>query len=223
MGTLERRYENGDDVTRRLHDTVLLLRGEPVHLLYPLSETGLNIGVHSLLTGEFITSINANDSDICLEPPQLGYYNTKGNATYLSRIPRRRFRQGLSADSLTYFFENNPEHGWGSGWGTEHFDAIIDMFKNKYPPLGDVTSIFNKAKNTKNISFAFSRSFCLARSDEIVKIKHQTNTIGIYVPEERTAYLSGLSYSLYKDKLFNPSVWSLKEHGITKSSGSDDI
>lgn len=223
MGSLVHRYDSGDDVNRRLHDTVLLLKGEPVHLLYPNNAMGLEIGVHNLLTGEFITSIDANDSDICLEPPQLGYYNLKGSSVYLARIPRRRFKQGLSADSLSFFHEGHPESGWGNGWGTEHFDAIKDLFKGKYPTLEEVIGIFNKTKSNKNLAFAFSRSFCLARVDEVIKIKHQTNTIGLYIPEERTAYLPELSFSLYKDKLYNPNVWSLKQNGIKELITSDDI
>lgn len=106
MGTLK--FDSWDDVRLRLNRTICMYRGRPYLVanegieppskdiyLYPLDYRERDVEPHQVRI-----RINHEDPEFECRSPELGYLYWNGDATYVTRIPDRRQRQGITADVL---------------------------------------------------------------------------------------------------------------------------
>jgi hypothetical protein len=137
---------------QRLNNTIVRLGKKVVHLT---SIGGWEYRALNLYTRKSET-IQLNQADLNLNPIPLGYVNYKGNAYYLSRKPVRKWKQGLSLDSVHIREEKNK--GFISKSDIMHSRSLVDCVNNKYPSLSQA---FHAVYSGAVTSSAFGRTFSL--------------------------------------------------------------
>lgn len=154
---------NDRDLSQRLDHTICRYRGLPYYvrhdgddllLLYDLEQT----------RGNPVHRIHSSDTDFDISTVPLGYFQvTPDTVIRVTRLPHRRFKQAIDADSIRYEFLPKTNH-------TERFSMFCagfkDMIIDNYPnPL----KVLERFKNTRFISgtgpeVAISRDIALQYS-----------------------------------------------------------
>lgn len=104
MGTMK--YDTWEDVRLRLNRTICLYRGHPYYVYNEgIDPPSRDVFLRELGENQFINRkkdmrVPHDDPDFDPRSPELGYCFFNGEALYLSRVPDRRQRQGLSVESL---------------------------------------------------------------------------------------------------------------------------
>jgi hypothetical protein len=90
----------GNDLGMRLSKTLIRFKGQPFYVDNIGHDRKYLLNGMFTMTGK-VASIELPCKDIDLRPVPLGYANFNGTAVYLSRIPVRRYKQGLSHENIS--------------------------------------------------------------------------------------------------------------------------
>ena len=110
-------------------------------------------------------------SSLDLEPIKLGYLNNTYTAHYLTRLPARRWRQGLTSQSC-YEILNGVFRSCGS---LLHTMGFCNSAQNIYPSFIDCWETLQQ-KEVKSI--AFNKHFALLGSFSGVNLLHKGGVVG---------------------------------------------
>lgn len=142
--------------SRIAHTILCLDSGEPVY-------------IHDVDLGNGLCSVNSiakEDDEIKLvsldkincKPPRLGFVNTRGVATYVSRMPLRRdWKQGLRRENMSSSTVPIREVKWSD---------LANCILNKYPKLDKAYESISKQGSPLK-SIAFHRHWALTKFMDI--------------------------------------------------------
>lgn len=171
--SMSRIYSNDDYANQRLRNCVVMRNGEPFFIETalmdgqvrgtPLTGKGLDECVMERVPFSF-------DEGFSLQTVPLGFMNTRGDARYLSRVPQRRWRQGLVADSVQ-----------GGAMSTRAFftKSFYNMVSGEYPSVGEC---IDRVASGEVRSRAFNRKFAVSyrRGErDIFSLVYKRTVIGI--------------------------------------------
>lgn len=164
------RYDNTDDISRRLTKTLVRFRGKPVYIkgvagnlhvrAYNPLEKGLDFYVHS------------SDVDLDISSPPLGYTNHDNHSWYLTRRPSRQQIQGIQIQHCMVY----PAEKYIQGRGYNDLGDVSRTILGEYPS-------FEKALERSIVgSQAWSRhlAFVSTKDPGLRIIKHLWDDIGVY-------------------------------------------
>lgn len=144
-------WSYGDDyeyANSRVSDTIITHNGKPFYV-YEIRADLNAYGYYLNQTPD--DSILVQCQEIDLTPVRLGYANAD-QVVYVSRIPARRYKQGLRRDCV-----NKVKMG-GAGYGHNLSDiTLFELIMGVYPPFKDV--LF-KAR-TQGVGGAWARSWAM--------------------------------------------------------------
>ena len=145
-------YELARDASLYLVDSIIRYNSEPVFV----RGVGGNFEVvaNNLAKGGLV-KFNLNSELVDLTPIPLGYLNTRGRAFYVSRKPKRSWRQGLSSSNL-----RNPRH-----WELVLSKRLANLINGDYPPFLEVLVKFKDGGEVEEM--AFSRRFAISREGSL--------------------------------------------------------
>lgn len=201
----EQRYDIGEDVHRRLDGSIVRYKSRPVHLSW---RDGMQLIAVDLLTNEQIR-VDANDVDLDISSPPIGYVNDKKYAWYFSRVPMRMQKQGLIPRHCVYLREDGSAEAVFQPMGhwNVHTSAIARCILNEYPELGRAVQ---NIVDGKVISMAFTRRFSLeSLKDGVLYLNNRGNHIGYYMVEDK-------SFVLPSEENYNNYANILRSHGEIK-------
>lgn len=224
----EPRYRNGEDAANRLHRSILRYKTVPVMLTHV---EGMSFRVHfldkedeKLLADDVAKSkasglpylvVDGNDKDLDVESPPTGYVNIwdKKIATvaFLSRIPVRRYSQGLTVGNTSMINEHTRHElitGRGD-WPCKH-KALADMIRNDYP---SISKCLEALQDEDTEGLAFTRSLAAVRlqtNPEVLGLHWKSNRVGFFKSDVDEPTVSILpdwsSYNILKSSLMNAGV-----------------
>lgn len=142
----------------------------------------LRMNVHEPIK-DIVYLVNANSVNLDIASPQLGFLNAEGTAYYVTRIPKRRGKQGLdSHNTLLYPLTEYPD---------QHnlFDFNSKLIANCIN--GTYTHTVNDfLRRRDSVSLGFSRDIALMRlRTGLIKVYYKTKFIGILKEDNRTVSL----------------------------------
>lgn len=139
------RYKDSHDVQQQLHNTLVELDGDLVHLTY---SEGYTYSVRKVIRKDGTARWSRNqamrnikEAELNLEPVPLGYVNNRSNAYYIRRKPLRKWKQGLYADYLEVTGQGKIDpyrRAVHKQVGVAHLfadDSFIDMYDDRYPTM----------------------------------------------------------------------------------------
>jgi hypothetical protein len=175
----EIKYLNEEDVRRRLDRTIVRYKDKVVLCVLI---GGTVVRLKNCSNGRVVIDTDANDPDIDIGSPPLGYvFGGDNGAFYVSRLPVRKYQQGISTANVKIEKDDNPIQNM-------HLLIPQDMFQGftlkqlTNTILGEYPSYKDALKNIRAGSPAipFSRRYCISRqSADTILLRHRTNTIGV--------------------------------------------
>lgn len=146
------------DANARLGGTLVLYKGEPVHVYEVVGNSAKDFAAVIVpLTNNAKDQVVPLDKDLFdFRPVPLGYCNYLADAIYLSRIPRRQWKQGLHVGIL-----EATVNGKRYGKFNTATICLADTVRGKYPSLSDA---FNTCEKDRMNSCAFSRLFSINKN-----------------------------------------------------------
>lgn len=105
-----------------------------------------------------------------IEPVPLGYVNLKNEAVFISRIPRRRWKQGLNREVVSAIV---PDMFLKSR-------ALGNCILNRYPPLEQVILL---VKTHQVISCSFNREWAIGSGVLAPNLMFRGKAVGIWTEE----------------------------------------
>lgn len=163
----EVRFATAADVRMRLHDTFLRYKNNHYYALHPGPEDRtINLILNDIVTKKPVITIDANDPELDVTSPPLGYvqYPKWNDCVFISRIPFRRQKQGVSHDSVSVYSVWDMRERMHSR-DYFHTEFFLSNLSGVFPTYGGVLASINKSKETK-IARAFDRSFCILHNKE---------------------------------------------------------
>jgi len=145
------RYDEPNDAHQQLdHSVVMTKHGHAVYLRYA---GAWDWSLHNLATGE-VEIVDLRKAGINFAPLELGYVNHRHGLSYITRDPRRMWKQGLSYEHIK------------SLRGEIHEDMLKcsemnDTLTNVFPSLEDT---YRKVVDDA-VSVAFHRDFAFNTKD----------------------------------------------------------
>lgn len=204
------RYDRDEDVQARLSGTIVRYQGNPIFIDAVNVRNPLHVLAHDCIT-KVKFDIHSSDVELDISSPPLGYVNTEDNCTYLTRVPARRFKQGVDAGAVDYFWpmealkavtkgkENDDRddegirlrlggrRAGGGGWRVQEHH-LAKTILNDYPIFDRDLEHYLKHKGTQ--ARAISRKVALAYvNQKMCAIFHTNNHIGFWFYENHEAYL----------------------------------
>lgn len=150
-------YDTEHDAQLRLGDSVIRYRDRLVRVT---EVSGVNrlghptVNLTRLEDGHIHTNVDVFDEALNYTPIPLGYVNCYGHALYLSRMPQRRWRQGLTAESLAVTPRINRVVNTNELLRSRILQWVVD---NTYPTIkGALETIDNLQARTVAISRQFA-------------------------------------------------------------------
>jgi hypothetical protein len=170
-------YYQQSDAKMRLDGTVCLYDGKPVHVQVMDTKDMVRIcpidKVYTLHPAQW-EQVKYTDDKFSYKSPPLGYVNSNGKATYLTRIPDRKQRQGLTLDIITTRPKMLPGYSFEQSFYTQGY---IDCVLNKYPTLDEALALLEKGKAE---AVAISRSTALSfLGRNVVGLNYKGRQVGI--------------------------------------------
>ena len=146
------------DVTMRFANTVVLFKGEPVY--FKTCDRSWDV-VYRPINKRNWKEVRFDHEGWDFSPVPLGYCNTRARASYLARLPVRRWKQGLSADNCTWI---------GGSPGVHIRDVLTSQYlystiKGQFIPYKKCIQEV-KSKDCAVISRAFSREWAVTKNKE---------------------------------------------------------
>lgn len=192
-------YETAEEAKMRLDGCVVMYDDQPVYV-EGISGPNANLiaTCYTLPRNRDRMEISINDPLFDSRAVRLGYTNCGRSAYYVSRMPVRRYKQGVcaqntiakSCDGRNVGFENVFRHA-----------GFIESVKRKYPTLIECTQLLEKGEVD---SVAFHHNFCLQR-----------DSLGFYVlyfKGERAAWGDPSGFNLPSE--YHWLEESLRENGV---------
>lgn len=170
-------YENIQEYGHRLRDSIVLYKGMPVYVrdISPVGndgESGDFLHVTELPGFKKSYFVRTKDPNLNYKTFNFGYCNSKTHAIYITRMPVKKSKQGITKDCLSIpnltdmNFDGMELTGSGGPIPTGVvYDKLIrtkaftDMVTNNYPALGYAYEML--MTGTKGC--AFHRNFALIR------------------------------------------------------------
>lgn len=125
-------------------------------------------------------TVSIKDEKLQLDIPELGYMNTQGQAHYVMRLPRRQYKQSLTAANCRKHTVGAPKTtSLPANWlGTKAFDS---MLRGIYP---DVHQAFANLDAGTVRSVAISQEVAISMDNlQIKRIYYKTKPIAYTSPE----------------------------------------
>lgn len=139
-------YSNLEYANERLRGTIVNTKRGPSYINF----INLNgIADITLLKNQEVVHIPYLDID--LTPVQLGYLNLDKTCVFVSRIPSRSWKQGLSQETINY--ESSKPRAWPP------FE-LYNTIENIYPSFEEARLMVNTKEREK---VAFSREFAVGK------------------------------------------------------------
>lgn len=152
-------YYQHSDAKMRLDGTICLFDGKPVLVQVVDKKHMVRIcpvdKIHTVHPKDWQEVLYTDDKFSYKSPP-LGYVNYNKQAYYLTRIPDRKQRQGLTLDILTSRPKMLPGYSFESAIFNQGY---IDLCRNKYPTIDEAIKLLDSDKAE---SVAISRSTALS-------------------------------------------------------------
>lgn len=118
-------------------------------------------------------------SDLDLEPPKLGYVNLDYESSYISRVPKKYWKQGQNKNTILA----GSKHV-----GNNHYQKILLNFSKPFPSLEQCVEV---VYNEEAISRAFHRNFCVMGLDDNQHLFYKNYRVGLVNPKNLDLQLSG--------------------------------
>jgi len=147
-------WRSVEDAQMRLTGCVVRYKDDPVyiHSVNHSEARGIYASLSILGTDDQVRR-GVNDPEWDYRPIPTGYMNYGHNAFYITRIPIRKWKQGLHADNVVSLPGTRRVMDLVR---TEEFKSVV---KNLYPTFDDI----NKMVRLGMKGGAFHRKFCLRR------------------------------------------------------------
>jgi hypothetical protein len=174
------RYETDRDVNIRLNGCILRYKGQPVQL----SLAG-QLKVFWAALGEPFTDkqvIHSSDEYLDISSPPLGYVNQGGYVFYVSRIPHRKFKQGVCSDNVHIIHENPATRG--------HYrhpnrviltPGMVNTINGVYPSLEEALGGF-RDRDIQGVAFSRKLAFVKDMDLDIIKVRHMGSRTLAFCP-----------------------------------------
>lgn len=199
----EVRFATAADVRMRLHDSFLRYKNNHYYALHPGQEDRTTLlQLCDVPTKKPVITIDANDPELDVTSPPLGYvqYPKWNGCVFMSRIPFRRQKQGVSHDSVSVYNVWDMREMMGSRVYF-HTEFFLSNLNGVFPTYDGVLASIHKSKET-DIARAFDRSFCiLYKKDKETLLQYNGTNIG-------TIDISSKLVTLYPEH--NHSVFTMR-------------
>lgn len=193
------------DLGQKLHDTVCRYKGQPVWIKVRDGEIH---GYELPGAGKLIGRIMKDDVDFDISNVPLGYVNSANRGEkvyYLTRIPVRRTKQGLSNQNLKLnSLPKLPFNGKLAGATSILIsNGFVDMVNNSYPQLEDAMKLLRKNLVEHGIEgqIAIRRDIALSIDKAgIVFVYYKNDYIGWIQPDKFIVHVisNGVSWIVSK-------------------------
>lgn len=162
------------DLQMRLGKSLVRYDGRPYFIMAIDGRTVMGI----FTDNEREYTFKLPDTKLDVRPVPLGYANTGAEALYLSRVPQRRYKQGLSEESLKVLGRHAARRLLTS-------KPLAECILNKYPSY---VAACKRVREDKRVSsVAFSRKFCVEKDDTgllFLRYRHEkVGWVNKYQPE----------------------------------------
>lgn len=192
------RYDNQHDVEMRLHNTIVRYKEQPVLCRIRAPETepfnGLGVQIRPIAAKQWGEIIHSSDSDLDISSLPLGYLNVGDFTAYITRIPYRKQKQGISSDNTSWWpetFTSVHISFWSAIMSKNFCNTVFNIYPNAEQAL---KALSKKASSVYSI--AIHRKFALVKDElGIIKIKHMTKPIGWIPPGEKKGFLTEENYN----------------------------
>jgi hypothetical protein len=168
------KYETPDYAYQRLDSTVVRINKEAVYIQFL---EGWHCNIIVLATKKNYKA-DIRKVPLDLNPIPLGYINRRNEAIYLTRKPLRKYKQGLSRDSLVVKAIGEAKMAMRNKGDILLSPELSKCVDNIYPSL---TEAFNSVEIEKAQSVAFSRVFAINRSElfqDVYELLYKNRVIG---------------------------------------------
>lgn len=173
------------DLGQRLDNTVCRYKGLPIHVR---AQSGKNqLQLFSLSNGKLVDEIRADDPNLDISSPPLGYVQvTKGIVYYLSRKPARIYKQGLSNDAVLAHPLNRSVKQ-GIAFNIFQNKSIEQAILGEYPPLYACLKLVKlPTSDGPNTEIAVSREIALKRDADmqIIRVFFKEKEVGLILDRD---------------------------------------
>jgi hypothetical protein len=180
------KYETQEEVKFRLENTVVMYDGEPVYIT---SVANVEAEDKAEIARVFFQTLPYNPRNksvrkylsskkFDLAPFKMGYMNHGGEAIFVSRIPIRQNRQGLS-QGATLFKDIRGRNAENINFSHMiQSPGFVEMVQGKYPSFKDAGALLADKESS---SVAISRSFAFAIDNDLdaLLLLHRGQKCGI--------------------------------------------
>lgn len=160
-------FHSAEDAKMRLSNSLIRVNESPAYI----SDINHDYSTHITypLNGKksFVKDIR-EVKGINYEPVPLGYVNDGNTAHYLRRIPHRRWKQGLTGNSIDAYI-NRPVNFLKSR-------ALSQCIKGRYPSLEDA---YNLVSSNKKKAIAFHRNWACSVGVVSPNLMYKGRRVGI--------------------------------------------
>jgi hypothetical protein len=153
------------DLQMRLGSSLVMHKGRP---FYVVEIDGLQVSGYYTDTQK-IGRFTLPNKQLDIRPVPLGYVNTTSDVLYCSRLPHRRYKQGLNSANLVV---NKRVHS------LDRLIKSVSMAKlinNEFPSMEDAYARMNKHSGC-----AFHRYWAFVRQDDGVHLHYRGIEVGKY-------------------------------------------
>jgi len=169
----------GKDVDGALTGTVCRYQGVPVLVRAFDAKT---VELYTLRDdSQLVTTVRHDDEELDISTPPLGYAQVRKNqVVYVTRVPLRRWKQGIHADNIKPSSLPNSQLQYrGVSVMTKIFE---DMILGRYPPLLDCIQELIKIKEYGEK--AISRDCALSINKGVINVFFKNDPVGIIPMKE---------------------------------------
>lgn len=160
-----------DDMNMRLADSLVMHGGRPFYVKEYMYGDNALYGYYTDKDRNEDKLIKLPNRYLDIRPPRLGYMNTRRNSYYVSRVPVRRYKQGLNRQNIAVG-ALNIEPGLNRG-DTIRCVELARCILNKYPSLDECLEKLQDGRN----ACAFHRHWAITAGGEL---HYRGNPVGAY-------------------------------------------
>lgn len=223
MTKLTNRYNSSSDANMRLGGTVVRYKTEPVYIHGHVDGGSCNMratyleGFNRRTEKHFI--VDANDPELDISSPPIGYVNTSINdAVHVARHPYRRQKQGLDVGRLSI---HSPGMSDSFIHISDEFNGLAKTIKNIFPTFEEGLALVQTTKT----SCAVSRHLALVPTGDssILMLYHLVYPVGFYTKSDKTGFIFPKYYNPRLHKTLEPYMEVVTNVTKEKVVGDVDI
>jgi len=182
-------YENLDrhDLSQIFSESILMYEKQPVYVR-DVDEDGL-LDLEAFCSRKRMV-VSPTDSGIDFTPIPLGMCNAESQAIFLSRIPKRQFKQGLCKQNLlAWTLDGAPGHNDVDYIMNRGTTSLSDTIRGQYPSIDEAVKMVTEGGKD---SVAFNRYFAITADGEVF---YKKTRVGMYhVGESKFMFLKSQEY-----------------------------